>query len=160
MKAAVVWTPTLIAELTRLHALVPEVSFSDIARRLQAQGHAVTRNGCIGKARRLGLPQRDPAIVIAVNTQRLVEYQRAKAMMEPRMPSIRLVKGKALPIAPVATNQRTGLHIDLEHDQCRGPLADGPNQHSIYLSCTADVYPGKVYCTKHCKEAYHPVGRR
>jgi GcrA cell cycle regulator len=153
----VTWTPELIAELTRLHGLVPELSFTAIARRLKAQGHGVTRNAAIGKARRLGLPKRDVGTVIAANTRRLIEYQASKPKVPP-MPRIRLVKGKAPPPPPpVYTEPRGILLIDLEIGvECEWPLNDG----GPFRFCGCAVHPGRPYCTDHAKQSYHPVGRR
>jgi len=151
-----VWTPAMIAELTRLHAQVPEISFLEISKRLQAQGYPVTRNGCIGKARRLGLPLRDPIIVTQKNTARLRQAQRARMQRGPTMTIV--AKSPDLqPMRPVYTEPRGIMLIDLEIGaECEWPLNDG----GPFLFCGCAVYPGRPYCADHAARAYHPVRQR
>jgi len=58
MPAATVWTEHLLERLAKLHA-DPGKSFRDIAEQLSHEfGVRLSKNACIGRARRLGLAQR------------------------------------------------------------------------------------------------------
>jgi hypothetical protein len=63
----VVWTKEMKETLMKIASENPMMSYRDIAKRMSSVfGVTFTKNSLIGKARRLGVPQRPPAIKPAV----------------------------------------------------------------------------------------------
>jgi hypothetical protein len=59
----IVWTVKMIERFQQLCDVVPALSYRKIAKIMSEEfGGTFTKNSCIGKARRLSLPQREPAV--------------------------------------------------------------------------------------------------
>ena len=136
----IVWTSEIIAALRSLHADKAGYSFSQIATKLSAQfGITVPRNGCIGKARRLGLPLRDAT---------------------PRKPAGKEKKIRVrvdAPIPPKIRHRTTGPGIDiiqLNFSNCHWPLGK-IEDYPPYLYCGNPAEFDRPYCRHHCSKAYN-----
>ena len=134
------WTSEIIAALRKLHADKARYSFREIAVKLSDQfGVTVTRNGCIGKAGRLGLPMRDAT-------------PRRSAEKEKKM----RVRVDA-PIPARIRHRTTGPGIDiiqLNHSNCHWPLGK-VEDYPPYLYCGNPAEFDRPYCHAHCKKAYN-----
>lgn len=139
------WTMASTAQFERLHAL--NKSFADIAFELQRLGFThITRNACVGKARRMKLHNgrtvgnyRDGVQNVGVKPKQVERKVERKVVIEPvevMRPTIR---------------NRTGLHFDLDADQCRWPMGAGPP----FIFCTEDNNGGP-YCSHHHARAFAP----
>lgn len=130
------------------------LSFLTIARRL---GGGVTRNACIGKGRRIGLPQRDRdegyrkhvAQQARLLGQRREAKKAAKAPPAPPRPpkkvrpisDVRIKAALALPgLSPVMIS-------DLSPNQCRWPVGDP--KAADFAFCGRLKADGGSYCTEH-----------
>lgn len=132
------WTDSLVDLFKQLHA--SGRSFGQIA----AQLPGVTRNACIGKARRLGLtmkPSDNPA------AERI-----DRRFKPPKPPRVRMypervrAKPQPKPIRPPAPTGSVAL-IDLEPHHCRWPYGDSPP----FMFCGAPRRDEDVaWCASHC----------
>jgi GcrA cell cycle regulator len=141
----IVWTVEIIVAFRELHANKAGLSFSEIAAKLSAAFNIeLSRNACIGKARRLGLPMRDAT---------------------PRKPPKREKKMRVrvdAPIPPRIRNRTIGPGIDilqLNHSNCHWPLG-GVEDHPPYLYCGNPAEFDRPYCYDHCKKAYNSPTRQ
>jgi len=111
---SLIWTADMARTLRRLHR-DETLSFGAIAAQMSAQfGVTLTKNSCIGKARRMGLPVRG-----AVDRERILK--------QPRPKMIRLPHKIDAPIEPEletpAEAAEPGISIyQLESCTCRWPL--------------------------------------
>src|SRR5437868_2139375 len=132
----------MVAHLKALHAT--QSSFSQIASRLNAEFPMtrVTRNACIGKSKRVGLPDRvrqaqprrerkeRPAVV--GTAKRIINFRAANV-------SIYEARIRAAEVEP--------LHVslfDIKQGQCRYPYGDGP-----FTFCGCQAMKGSSYCEPH-----------
>jgi hypothetical protein len=136
-----VWTDDMIRAFARLHRATPPLSFDQIAAELRAQFNvALTRNACIGKARRLGLPMRD-------NTPRPI----IQSYTKPRLVQV------GAPIAPLEAQRpllrEDGLTIyQLREGDCKWPL--GPQfARPPFMYCGKPSLLGRSYCKGHTEKA-------
>lgn len=131
------WTADEIRTLKALRAV--GVSFRKISERL-----GKTRNGCIGKANRLGLPQLR-AVKTALNPQAInaARERSAKVHVEPKIADAPLPDINAGAVGRVSFEQ-------LEDCHCRWPV-DTP---SGVAYCGANKVPGLSWCEPHAKRVF------
>ncbi len=101
--------PGLIEQL--IAAVAEGLSFSLVARRL---GHGLTRNACIGKARRMGL--------VCINEG---GSRKGRDSREPRMPNAKMPTLRRTPLPIPTTPMPDALRVpmlDLQYGHCRWPL--------------------------------------
>jgi hypothetical protein len=132
--------------LRRLHR-DETLSFGAMAAQLSAQfGVTLTKNACIGKARRMGLPIRGP-------------FDRERVLKQPRPKMIRLPHKIDAPIEPEletpAEAAEPGISIyQLASDTCRWPLDPMEKYPPLrYCGCWCEVE--RPYCDTHMRVA-HP----
>ena len=121
-----------------------------------------TRNACIGRAHRLGLPPRSPCNHTFYNPKwkpKAAPEKRAKRSQ----PKINFARTKAPPsdqraMAVEASRKSlpmdASLHLALEElkpGQCRFPYGDGP-----YRFCALPVHQDSSYCATHHKVCHQP----
>ena len=131
-------TPGLTERLIELHAAPENYPFAEIAKKLSAEFNlAITKNACIGKSRRIGMPPRE-----------------AKA--PPTQP--RIYKYKPRPQRKPARHPEGLITIYQLRDfvDCKWPIGRWPD----ILFCGEQQMEGRVYCAKHCEIAYHPNKRQ
>ena len=131
------WTKERMARLRRLCAN-KQLSFSDIARTLSKEfGIPVPRNGCIGKAHRMGIKRR-PA-----PGRKLPHRQPSEPVAEP-IPMI-MPRWRVEFADPRPDLGRGRVTIQqLEPNMCRWPYGD----RVPYLFC-GEATAGKTYCAYH-----------
>jgi GcrA cell cycle regulator len=137
-----VWTDDMIRYFARLHRDKRQLSFEQIAAELSAKFNIeLSRNACIGKARRLGLPMRDSTP--RPPRQRYlkpVKVERVEAPIEPieaRVPELRI--------------GGLTIHQTREGD-CKWPL--GPmHAHPPFMYCGEPSLLGRPYCKTHAAKA-------
>jgi hypothetical protein len=129
------WTREMINFLTNTVEESDEISYTNIAKTMSERFHAeFTKNSLIGKARRLGLPMRTPAVT--------------------RKPRQRV--HVAAPIPPKILPPKKGRPVtiyQLRSDTCRWPL-DQASDHPPYMYCGAPTKDTCVWCVKHHQIAY------
>ena len=135
------------------------LSARQISTHLATRGYTFSRNACVGKANRMGLPARAP---------RGPQSSRANAgRTKLRTPQAQRQqpKRKANPTAPrdpftprsepyIPLHERKSL-LELEQNDCRWPIGDGP-----YAFCARKKVPGISYCEDHARLAYDAVRTR
>ena len=140
------WTDVMKRRFAKLHRQTPELSFTTIASMMSAEfGIELTRNACIGKARRLGLATRD-------NIPRAIIEKRRVKRMKTRVDA---------PVPPVEA-ERTfegpeGLDIyQLRDGDCHWPLGK-MSDLPPFRYCGGPAVLGRPYCSKHARRAYNTV---
>lgn len=158
------WTTERVEQLRKLHA--EGLAFSLIGAKL-----GITRNAAIGKAGRIGLPERphfnnapirklDPeeqARRIARRNERRKAAQRRYRALER---SASLAAEPLPPPAPVPLTCRPCSLLELTASTCRFPIGD-PGEPDFHF-CGGEPSAGKPYCGFHCSIAYKappPRGR-
>lgn len=148
------WTDDLIRDLKHHHA--DGLTYSQIAARL---GYGLTRNACIGKARRLGLEQRKrgdarPAQPRPVGPKRVYVRRSAHhAVTENRDRDGRFAVEEfqtSLSPADIPVEQRKQL-LDLKTGDCRFPYGDVGNPDFFF--CGGEAIPESSYCCFHYRVA-------
>ena len=141
----------LIDRFTALHSERPMISFRIIAQMLTAEfGVRITRNSAIGKAARLGLPDRLPQAGFATRPPREPRATRTVQRLRKSgsahhlkvISTFELVDQWQARLADVVPQ-----HIDLQEltsKNCHYPLGDGP-----YTFCGCEALPGLTYCEPH-----------
>jgi hypothetical protein len=134
------WTADMILAFTKLHRQQPPMSFGKIAAEMSAAFNIeLTKNACIGKASRLGLPTRQQSDTPRKN--------RGKA----KMIRIRVDAPIAAEIAP--RNTEAGLDIyQLGWGDCKWPLGK-VDDRPPYRYCGGPALLGRPYCNKHTETA-------
>ena len=136
----IIWDAYRVARLRALHAK-KHLSFDAIAAQLSAEwGMKVSKNSCIGKARRMGLPKRPSRPPRGDKRKRPVTL--VSVAPEP-VPCV-LPRWKVMdaPVRP-AEGKRITL-LQLNGNTCRWPHGD----RTPYLFCGAPT-AGKTYCAYH-----------
>jgi GcrA cell cycle regulator len=139
------WTPDMLIAFRDLYRQKPELPFPAIAARMsETFGVALTRNACIGKAHRLGLPMRGR------RTGPRKPYTHAKKKEKPKMIKVRV----EAPIPPPVDPERPlwavgGLLIqELREGDCKWPL--GPTfARPPFVYCGGPSLLGRSYCKTH-----------
>jgi len=142
-----VWTAEMLASFRELYAQQPELSFRKIAAAMSAAFDVtLTSNACIGKAHRLGLPQRGQ------RTGPRKPYTHAKKE-KPKMTKVRV----DAPVPPPANERppwaQGGLTIhELGYGDCKWPL--GPTYaRPPFVYCGGPSLLGRPYCKTHMDKA-------
>lgn len=137
----------------------------------------VTRNSCIGKARRLGLPTHESKQrMVTRSVPRQPPKRRSRA--RPTVAAGPPIGLDGMQVVPRAKNAPTGPRrknaglsiLDLrfagdEPADCRWPLGDWMdgqdlrNDPPASLFCGESAIMGKAYCGTHCRRAFRPLGR-
>jgi len=134
------WTDPVLGHFSELLLVRPVLSYSDIAHRLnRTHGVALTKNACIGRARRMGFLRGQPKA-------------KPRARIAPNRLSLRLRKiptGRSLP----APKPRVPFTVQLEQLRaydCRWPQGD----RAPFLFCGEPVTENCSYCLKHALISY------
>jgi hypothetical protein len=140
-----VWTDTMNRYFARLHRDPKQLSFVEIAKAMEVKfAITMTRNACIGKARRLGLPTRK------FGTPRPPV---GRAALKPRK-----VAAVEAPIAPVEAIipdvlPPEGLTIyQLREGICHWPLGK-TYDYPPFMYCGCPALLGRPYCEAHTEKA-------
>lgn len=133
------WTDSIVQRLRDLHAT--NLSFSEIAVELNEEfATSITRNACIGKSKRIGLPERAMTQAergkLSHDKWRMVRVKKAV----PQQPKISVPKPSVEDVTPLHVS-----FMDLERDQCRFPYGDGPS----FTFCGCRAFDGGSYCEPH-----------
>jgi hypothetical protein len=142
------WSKDMLVAFRDLYAQKPELSFDKIAAQMSnAFGVTLTRNACIGKAHRLGLPQR------GFRTGPRKPYTNGKKE-RPKMIKVRV----DAPVPPPVEVERPdwaagGLTIyETREGDCKWPL--GPTlARPPFVYCGAPSLLGRPYCKTHMDKA-------
>ena len=139
----IIWDAYRVARLRALHAK-KHLSFDAIAAQLSAEwGMEVSKNSCIGKARRMGLPKRPPKVFRGDKRKRAVTLvAEAPAAVAPEPVPCVLPRWKVIDAPPAPGGHITLLQLD--GNTCRWPHGD----RTPYLFCGAPT-AGKTYCAYH-----------
>jgi len=143
------WTPDMLVAFRDLYAQQPELSFDKIAAQMSnAFGVTLTRNACIGKAHRLGLPQRGHRTAPRKPYNHGTKKERVK-MIKVRVDA---------PVPPPVEVERPdwavgGLTIyETREGDCKWPL--GPTYaRPPFVYCGAPSLLGRPYCKTHMDKA-------
>jgi len=138
-----IWTADVIRRFTELHADPEGFSFAQLSAMMSAYcGRDISRNACIGKARRLGLPERS-----------------GKARLPPkREVKVKMIRVRVdAPIAPeeavTPSQDAVGVTIDrLKSGVCKWPLGE-MEDHPPYLYCGCAAPIGEPYCAEHAAKS-------
>ena len=144
-----VWTPDMLSAFRRLYQQKPELPFPVIAARMsEAFGIALTTNACIGKAHRLGLPQR------GLRTGPRKPYNPGTKKEKVKMIKVRV----NAPVPPPVEIERPGwaaggLTIyETREGDCKWPL--GPTfARPPFVYCGEPSLLGRPYCKTHMDKA-------
>jgi GcrA cell cycle regulator len=132
------WTSEMTRALMIWHG--EGVPFTELAARLSAQfGVTLTKNACIGRARRMGLPVRGPT-----NMERTLKQPRPKMIRVPRK-----VDAPIDPEPEPEVEALPGVSIyQLTGTTCRWPLGSIMDRPPLrYCGCRCDVEV--PYCKEH-----------
>lgn len=148
------WSAEEDTELRRLHALVPALSYTQIAAHIGRK-----RNACIGRSHRLDLPDRS-----AFRSHNRLAGGSAAHKSGPKpggtrrgpvSPSRLFNAGLRQPPAPGLSAAKSPRLVRVVladgSDGCRWPTGDNP-----FVFCAAVVDKDQVYCGEHCRLAYRP----
>jgi hypothetical protein len=139
----------MLTAFAKLYRQRPELSFRTIAAAMSATFDVtLTANACIGKAHRLGLPQR------GYRGAPRKPYTHAKKKEKPKMIKVRV----EAPIPPPVEVERPpwaagGLLIqELGYGDCKWPL--GPTYaRPPFIYCGGPALIGRPYCKAHMDKA-------
>ena len=140
------WTRDMVDTFVRLHRDGVGHSFAEISRMMSEMfAMPITKNACIGKARRLGLPVRDPG-----------KPARVAVMPRPTMVKASVRVDAPIPPEPEpAAAPAPGVDIyQLGSGVCRWPLGEVTDRPP-YRYCGGHAPIEAPYCAKHHKAAYH-----
>jgi hypothetical protein len=134
------WTAEMLLRFTQLHRQQPPLSFARIAAQMSAEFNiTLTRNACIGKASRLGLPMRG-------------QTDRPRRNRE----KIKMIKIRVdAPIAPLIAPRQPEIGLDIYQTRkgdCKWPLGEIEDRPP-YRYCGAPSLLGRPYCKAHTKKA-------
>jgi len=133
----IIWDEYRMARLRALHA-DDKLSFDVIAEELSVEFRTeVSKNACIGKARRMGLPQRRRKSIPRATRKRALELRPPEAV-----PCV-LPRWKVMEVPRPAPGERITL-FQLTDNKCHWPHGD----RVPYLFCGAPT-AGKTYCAYH-----------
>ncbi len=140
------WTDERVKQLCELHA--SNLTFAEIAEAI-----GMTRNACIGKAQRIGLPSRAEELTVE---QRFAKSQAKLAALRARRAIEREKRQKQRAANPHVKFYRPktesdlsekALHLEfeqLESRHCRFPYGEGP-----YTYCGHPKLANTSYCEAH-----------
>jgi|SRR6187399_1502908 hypothetical protein len=141
------WTKERMTQLRALHRN-DKLSFDTIAEILSGDfGVPLTKNACIGKARRMGLPERKhhKRKVFRGDKRRrkITLVAPAPAYVEPEVVPCVLPRWKVMADEAPAVRDRMTL-FQLDGNKCHWPYGD----RAPYMFCGAPT-AGKTYCAYH-----------
>ncbi|MET0724358.1 MAG: GcrA family cell cycle regulator [Tardiphaga sp.] len=151
MTNGVIWTRPMTE---RLEALVAaDHSYENIAAMLSAEFNvALTKNSCVGKGRRRGVPLRSPARKIRCRKRSVQQnVARRNALQNAR----RQRKRKARPQSRKLPLLRNLSLYQLTPNSCRWPTGHSPP----FSFCGDQKVDGSSYCLKHTLIASPGYGR-
>jgi hypothetical protein len=132
-------------EMTSLLELPDNLSYAAIAERMSAKYEMeISKNACIGKARRMGIPQRNG--------------KPHKPTGRPRRDRMVRIKVDA-PIAPkIRRNNGPGVTLQQldQSRECHWPLATVEDKPP-YVYCGKAAVDGTSWCHEHAARAYSKV---
>lgn len=135
------WTEERVAQFRVLHA--SGISFAAIAAAL---GNGLTRNACIGKAKRIGLVMRGPSVPRKPKPLRIRLYDAGPR----KSPMQNIIE------QPIYVPQCEPVSfMDLGEHDCSYPVTDD----RPFLFCGADTHGEHSYCGFHYSIAYAPPPR-
>ena len=138
----IIWDAYRVARLRALHAK-KHLSFDAIAAQLtQEFGMSVSKNACIGKARRMKLAQRPRKVFRGDKRKRAITLVAEAPVVAEAMPCV-LPRWKVMTPERPAPGERITL-LQLTDNKCRWPHGD----RTPYLFCGAPT-AGKTYCAYH-----------
>ena len=140
----IIWDEYRVARLRALHAN-KKLSFEAIAAQLSAEwGMDVSKNSCIGKARRMGLAQRPRKVFRGDKRKRAITLvaEAPVAIVPETVPCV-LPRWKVMAPERPAPGERITL-FQLTDNKCHWPHGD----RTPYLFCGAPT-AGKTYCAYH-----------
>jgi len=117
------------------------LSCAEIAKRL----NATSRSAVIGKVHRLGLSGRGGSRADVATVKRIRNRKKAQTKPVSKVPAF---DTEPLPLASAYDVGRKAL-VDLEFNECRWPVGDGP-----YKFCAHDAIEGTSYCGVHLHRAH------
>jgi hypothetical protein len=148
------------AETQQLTTLFHEgLSFSRIAGVIGSK----TKNSCISKSKRIGLPHRGQMIAACERTPSMSIFSplqdgqknRHCVKHSPR-PHVRETAETPKPVAAVDSRDWRCDILGLKDRSCRFPLWDAPEDERLYCGKpTARLSEGKPYCARHAQLAFH-----
>ena len=145
------WSEAMIKRLTELQA-DSELGFTGIARIMSEEFHIkLSKNSCIGKARRLGLPLR---ATIAVRTV-MPKPRKSRARQRPAEPiavAPKINPGCTVELPRLAAGNRLTI-FQLRNGVCRFPYGERPP----YAYCGRPTQRGP-WCPHH-EHVVYPRGR-
>ena len=142
--SAFIWTREMENEMTSLLELADNLSYAAIAERMCLTFEMpISKNACIGKARRMGIPQRNG--------------KPHKPTGRPRKGVGKMVRIDA-PILPEIScegvDPLNGFPLEtLTHNQCHFPLA-AVMDRPPYVYCGAPTYRQTSWCGEHYNRVY------
>lgn len=145
----------LIDRLRELHT--KNISFAEIANHLSDEFKMrITRNACIGKAERIGLPKRalTPSERGRIGHKKRKPTQYVKQLRPAGAGIMRMVPTPKAEPFEVRLAAVMPLHLsllDLARGQCRYPFGEGP-----FVFCGCEAAPKSPYCEAH-HELTHKV---
>jgi hypothetical protein len=143
------WTTEMLAAFRELYAQQPELPFRTIAATMSATFDVpFTSNACIGKAHRIGLPQRGN------RTAPRKPYTHAKKKEKLKMIKVRVEAPIPPPVEPERPAWATGglLIQELREGDCKWPL--GPTYaRPPFVYCGTPSLLGRSYCKTHMDKA-------
>jgi GcrA cell cycle regulator len=131
--------PGITARLIELHALKGRaaLAFGMIASRLSAEFEMhISRSAVIGRARRIGLPERLSVV------RRMMQ---AKPTPPPQQPAPSVRRDKTPPLPP-----RYLTLYELQRNDCRWPYGDA----APFFFCGNPIHNGTSWCRQHHKKVY------
>ena len=147
MSEGTVWTMEMNSALIGLLE-DPNLSYKAVAAAMSAKfGLSITKNACIGKARRLGVAMRD-----LTQRQPIVGKQPTISVKKVRVDA---------PIAPRIPHRLKPDHVtiyQLSNTNCKWPLGP-PLAAPPFLYCGRAAEDGASYCPEHCARAYNRPGK-
>lgn len=127
--------------LFRMLCAEEALSYSDIAKAMSEElGVKITKNACIGKARRLELPMRKTP-------------QRERKRSKPAEPAVLATPRLAVWSVSEQPKQRANGYLtllELNRTTCRYPFGEKPP----YLYCGKTIREATSYCPHHCGIVY------
>jgi hypothetical protein len=140
------WSKDMLVAFRDLYQQRPELSFDKIATQMSnAFDVTLTRNACIGKSHRLGLPQRGHR----TGPRKPYPHPKEKVI---KMKRVKLDAPITLPLTPREPVPFTALIYDLEQGICHWPsgtLYDRPP----FFYCGEPAVIGRPYCDAHMKRS-------
>ena len=140
------WTDERVKQLCELHAA--NLTFAEIAEAI-----GMTRNACIGKAQRIGLPSRAEELTVeqryAKSQAKLAALRARRAIAREQRREKRAAHQPQKPYRPKVENDLSDRALHLEFDElesrhCRFPYGDGP-----FTFCGHQKLANTSYCEAH-----------